>query len=51
MDLAAREREVRAELGPNASPEQITERMREIAEDQGRRRLTARARRVMEAVA
>ncbi len=51
MDLAARVREVRAELGPEASPEQITERLKQIAEDCGRRRLTARVRRAMEAVA
>jgi hypothetical protein len=51
MDLAARVREVRAELGPDASPEQIAERMKQIAEDRGRRRLTAKVRRVMEAVA
>lgn len=51
MDLAARVREVRAELGPDASPEQIAERMRQIAEDRGRRRLTARVRRVMETAA
>ena len=42
---------VRVELGPDASPEQITERMKQIAEERGRRRLTARVRRVMEAVA
>ena len=40
-------REIRSELGPDASPEQITQRMEEIAEDRGRRRLTARVRRVM----
>jgi len=51
MDLAARVRAVRVELGADASPEQITERMQQIAEDRGRRRLTARVRRVMEAVA
>jgi len=51
MDLAARVRAVRAELGPDASPEQITERMKQIAEDRGRHRLTARVRRVMGAVA
>jgi hypothetical protein len=51
LDLAARVRAVRAELGPDASPEQITQRMEEIAEDRGRRRLTARVRRVMGAVA
>jgi len=51
LDLAARIKEVRAELGPEASPEQIAERMKEIAEDRGRRRLTARVRRVMGAVA
>jgi len=51
IDLAARVRAVRAELGPGASPEQIAERMREIDEDRGRRRLTARVRRAMEAVA
>ena len=50
-DLAARVREIRAELGPGASPEQIAERMKQIAEDRGRRRLTARVRRVMGAVA
>ena len=50
-DLAARVREIRSELGPGASPEQIAERMKQIAEDRGRRRLTARVRRVMEAVA
>jgi hypothetical protein len=50
-DLAARVRAVRAELGPDASPEQIAERMKQIAEDRGRRRLTGRVRRVMEAVA
>jgi len=37
LDLAARVRAVRAELGPDASPEQITQRMKEIAEDRGRR--------------
>lgn len=35
MDLAARVREVRAELGPDASPEQIAERMKQIAEERG----------------
>src|ERR1035438_237233 len=50
-DLAARGREIRSELGPGASPEPIAERMKQIAEDRGRRRLTARVRRVMEAVA
>jgi DNA-binding Lrp family transcriptional regulator len=50
-DLAAQVKEVRAELGPDASPEQIAARMKEIAEDRGRRRLTARVRRVMAAVA
>jgi hypothetical protein len=44
-------REIRAELWPDASPERIAERMKQIAEDRGRRRLTARVRRVMEAVA
>jgi hypothetical protein len=51
MDLAARVRAVRAELGPEATPEEIAERMKQIAEQLGRRRLTARVRRVMEAVA
>jgi hypothetical protein len=51
MDLAVQVRAVRAELGPDASPEQIAERMRQLAEQLGRRRLTARVRRVMEAVA
>ena len=51
MDLAARVRAVRAELGPDASPEQVTERMEQIAEDRRRRHLSARVRRVMEAVA
>jgi len=51
FDLAARVRDVRTELGPDATPEQIAERMKQIAEDRGRRRLTARVRRVMEAVA
>jgi len=51
MDLAARVRAVRAELGPDASPEKITERMEQIAEDRRRRHLSARVRRVMEAVA
>jgi hypothetical protein len=32
-------------------PEQIAERMKQLAEDRGRRRLSARVRRVMEAVA
>ena len=50
-DLAARVREIRVELGPDASPERIAERMKQIAEDRGRRRLTARVRRVTEAVA
>ena len=50
-DLAARVREIRLELGTEATPEQIAERMKQIAEDRGRRRLTARVRRVMGAVA
>ena len=50
-DLAARVREIRTELGTDASPEQIAERMKQIAEDRGRRRLAARVRRVMGAVA
>jgi DNA-binding Lrp family transcriptional regulator len=50
-DLAARVREIRADLGPGSSPEQIAERLKQIAEDRGRRRLTARVRRVLEAVA
>ena len=44
-------REIRTELGTDASPEQIAERMKQIAEDRGRRRLAARVRRVMGAVA
>lgn len=44
-------RAVRAKLGPDASPERVVERMKEIAEDRGLRCLTARVRRVMEAVA
>ena len=51
MDLATRVRAVRADLGPDASPEQVTERMEQIAEDRRRRHLSARVRRVMEAVA
>lgn len=51
MDLAVQVRAVRAELGPDASPEQISERLKHIAEERGRRRFTARVRRVMEAVA
>jgi hypothetical protein len=51
MDLAAQVRAVRAELGPGASPEQIAERMKQLDEDRRRRRLTARVRRVVEAVA
>jgi predicted amidophosphoribosyltransferase len=50
-DLAARVREVCAELGSDASPEQIAERLKQIAEDRGRRRLTARVRRAMGAMA
>jgi len=33
LDLAAHVREVRVELGPDASPEQIAERMKQIAEE------------------
>jgi hypothetical protein len=51
MDLAVQVRAVCAELAPGASPEQIAERMKQIAEARGRRRLTARVRRVMGAVA
>jgi len=51
MDLAVQVRTVRVELGPHASPEQIAERVKQIAAERGRRRLTARVRRVMEAVA
>ena len=51
LDLAVQVRAVRAELGPEATPEEIAERMKQIAEQLGRRRLTARVRRVMEAVA
>lgn len=47
-DLAARVKEVRAEVGPAASVEQIAERMKQIDEERVRRRLTARVRRVME---
>ena len=50
-DLAARVREVRSELGTGATPEQIAERLKQIAEDRGWRRLTARVRRVLGAVA
>ena len=50
-DLAARVKEVRTQLGTGATPEQIAERLKLIAEDRGRRRLTARVRRAMEAVA
>jgi hypothetical protein len=39
MDLAVQVRAVRVELGPDASPEQIAERMRQLAEQLGRRRL------------
>jgi hypothetical protein len=45
--LAARVREVRAELGEDALPEQIAERLKQAAEERGRRRLTARVRKVM----
>jgi len=48
-DLAARVREVRGELGADASPEQIAERLKQAAEERGRRRLTARVRKAMEA--
>src|ERR1017187_10304510 len=51
MYLAVQVRAVRAELGPEATPEEIAERMKQIAEQLGRRRLTARVRRVMGAVA
>jgi hypothetical protein len=51
MDLASRVKEVRMELGPDATPEQIAARLKQIAEDRGRRRLTARVRRAMQAVA
>ena len=51
MELAVQVRAVRVELGPEASPEQIAERLKQVAEDRGRRRLTARVRRVMEVVA
>ena len=51
MDLAARVKEVRTELGPDATPEQIAARLKQIDEERGRRRLAARVRRVMEAVA
>jgi DNA-binding Lrp family transcriptional regulator len=50
-DLAARVRAIRSELGPGATPEQIAERLKQIREERGQRRLTARVRRVMEAVA
>ena len=46
-DLSARVREIRAELGRDASPERIAGRLKQISEDRGRRRLTARVRRVM----
>lgn len=51
MDLAARVREAQVVLGPDASPEQIAEWLKEVAEQRGKRRLTARVRRVMGAVA
>jgi DNA-binding transcriptional regulator GbsR (MarR family) len=51
FDLAARVKQVCTELGANASPEQIAERMKQITEERGKRRLTARVRRVLEAVA
>jgi hypothetical protein len=50
-DLAARVREIRAELGPGASPEQIATRLKQLQEERGRRRLTARVRRVIETAA
>lgn len=50
-DLAARVKEIRAELDPDATPERLAERIRQTAEDRGRRRLTARVRRVTGAVA
>ena len=51
LELAARVRALRMEMGAEASPEQIAERLKQITEQMGRRRLTARVRRVMEAVA
>jgi hypothetical protein len=42
---------MKALLGPDASPEQVTERMEQIAEDRRRRHLSARVRRVIGAVA
>ena len=50
-DLAARINDVRTELGPDATPEQIATRLKQLEEERGRRRLTARVRRVMGAVA
>jgi hypothetical protein len=47
LDLAIRVRALRAELGPEATPEEIAERMKQIAEQLGQRRLTARVRRVI----
>jgi len=46
-DLAARINDVRTELGPDATPEQIATRLKQISEDRVRRRLTAHVRRVM----
>src|ERR1019366_8395167 len=48
-DLAARINDVRTELGPDATPEQIATRPKQLEEERRRRRLTARVRRVMEA--
>ncbi len=51
MHLAARVKEVRTELGPVATPEQIAARLKQIDEERGGHRLTARVRRVLGAVA
>ncbi len=45
FDPPARVRAMRAELGLDASPEQIAERMKQIAEDRVQRLLTACVRR------
>jgi hypothetical protein len=41
-DLAVRVKAVRTELETGATPEQIAERLKQIAEDCGQQRLTAR---------
>jgi hypothetical protein len=51
MDLAVQVRAVRADLGPDASAEQIVERMKQLAEARKQRRLTGRVRRILTTVA